>query len=258
MRIGNFEHNPGALKTVLFLIFLAALLALGTWQMYRAAEKKAILAAAAQSISAGAVSPAELGDLAVAAQRHTLVTFSGKVEGSRQFLWDNRVRNGQAGFEVITPVRTDAGLLLVNRGWVAPGRTRADLPDVSLPASAPEVTATLSGLFSRPSKGFLDGDAFDPNASWPRVLQYFDYTAIEQALGESIVAGVIQPQRAVVENTGGVVEDAQALLYEPNWEPTAAIGPTRHYGYAFQWYAMAVALIILFVVYNTRRIRAED
>lgn len=266
MRIGNFEHKPGVLIALLFLVFVAALLSLGTWQMMRAAEKTTILAAAERALSSKAVRPGELGDLPIAAKQHALVTFSGTYEPSRQFLWDNRVHKGQAGFEVITPVRTGTGLVLVNRGWVAPGSTREDLPNVALSTAVLDASVTITGLFSRPSKGLVSGEPFDSRAPWPRVMQFFDYAAIEQALGDTVLAGVIQPQQAGEPVNGTIkqgsikkdqanTEHEHTEFYTANWEPTAAIGPIRHYGYAFQWYAMAAALTILFIVYNTKRIK---
>lgn len=263
MRIGRFEHTPGVVKTVWFLIFLSALLALGTWQMLRAAEKKTILAAAENALSASAVPAFSLTDLAYAAEQHTQVSISGQYDGARQFLWDNRVHKGQAGFEVITPVRTKDGLVLVNRGWVPPGPTREALPDVALSAEALSSKLSFNGLFSRPSKGFIGGDSFDVGEQWPKVLQYFDYAAIEAVLGEPVLAGIVQPQQTEQSQVGTQEENAAAsstlaanTFYTANWEPTAAIGPTRHYGYAFQWYAMALALVVLFIVYNTRRIES--
>lgn len=221
--------------------------------MLRASEKKIILAAAESALNAPAVPAHTLKDLSLAAKQHTQVSISGRYAGNRQFLWDNRVHKGQAGFEVITPVRTSEGLVLVNRGWVAPGLTRADLPNVALSEEASDSLVEFTGLFSQPSKGFLSGASFDAGESWPKVLQYFDYAAIQASLGEPVLAGIVQPQQV-----DDAVSDkpARKEFYIANWEPTAAIGPTRHYGYAFQWYAMAVALIVLFIVYNTRRIES--
>lgn len=261
MRIGNFEHKPSFIIVLLFLLFAAALLFLGTWQMKRAEEKKVILAAAAQSQSSTAVSPDDIKDVELAATEHIRVAFTGTYYGEKQFLWDNRVHRGQAGFEVITPVHTDSGVVLVNRGWVAPGRTRQDLPDISMSNELVDAEITITGLFSRPSKGFASGEPFDSNGQWPRVLQYFDYQSIEEALSTTVLAGVVQPQQKSLsadvtddtENSG----DRTAGYYIANWEPAAAIGPMRHYGYAFQWYAMAAALTVLYIVYNTRRIRAK-
>ena len=293
MRIGKYEHKPSLTIVLLFLLFVAALLSLGTWQMQRAALKTDILAKASQARATAAVSSAHITDVKSAANAHRLVTVTGVYRGNTQFLWDNRVHRGQAGFEVITPVRTANGIVLVNRGWVPPGLTRQDLPDVAMSDDLTGVTVTITGLFSRPSKGLISGKAMDDNATWPRVLQYFDYASIEQALGETVLAGVVQPQQKITakrkavlasrsaeivgagdESTSGAntddanldvsrdesSEDEESALsnraefYIANWEPVASIGPARHYGYAFQWYAMAFALTILYIVYNTKRV----
>ena len=42
------------------------------------------------------------------------------------------------------------------------------------------------------------------------------------------------------------------LWFVANWQP-AASGPEKHYSYAFQWFAMAVGLTVLFVVVNSSR-----
>lgn len=255
MRIGIFEHKPSLTIVCLYVLFVATLLMLGTWQMQRAATKTTILAAAAQSQDTAAVSPAEIDDIETAAAEHTLLRFQGTYHGEQQFLWDNRVYKGQAGFEVITPVRTDAGFVLVNRGWVAPGATRQDLPDVAINAALRSATVTITGLFSRPSQGFASGPAFDANKPWPRLLSFYDYQLIEQALGSPVLAGVVQPQvKSSEHDENGDALEARAEYYTANWEPIASIGPTRHYGYAFQWYAMALALTILYIVYNTKRL----
>ncbi len=255
MRIGKFEHNPSVIIVLLYLLFLAALLSLGTWQMVRAAEKTAILSAAAESRDTQAVSPGQIADVEQAAREHTQVSVQGAYVGERQFLWDNRVHKGQAGFEVITPVRTASGLVLVNRGWVPPGLTRQDLPDVAISSELRSAAVTITGLFSRPSKGFASGAAFDSSGPWPRVLQYFDYEAMQSALEAPMLAGVIQPQTKsdAADATSAEIESG---FYIANWEPAASIGPMRHYGYAFQWYAMAAALTVLYMVYNTRRIES--
>ena len=74
----------------------------------------------------------EINDVKAAANAYTRVQISGEWLPDRQFLWDNRTHKGRAGFEVIIPMRTADGLLvLINRGWLPLGVTRAELPDVS-------------------------------------------------------------------------------------------------------------------------------
>ena len=248
MRIGQFEHKPTVVVFVLYLVFLGAMLSLGTWQMNRAAQKNTILAKAARSAEAQAVSVESLGDLSTAAEQHTRVTVVGTYIPDKQFLWDNRVHKGRAGFEVISPVLLKSGVaVLINRGWVPPGATRENLPDVTLSAELQTQMFEFDGLFSQPSKGLASGVAFEPAGDWPKILQFFNYTAMEQQLGYSLVPGVVQPQTASAPRD-------RPDLYIANWEPTEVMGPAKHYSYAFQWFAMAVALSVLYVVYNTKRI----
>ena len=95
----------------------------------------------------------------------------------------------------------------------------------------------------------------DRSGPWPRVLQYFDYEAMQSALEAPVLAGIIQPQTKS-DATDLTSAGNESGFYIANWEPAASIGPMRHYGYAFQWYAMAAALTVLYLVYNTRRIES--
>ena len=272
MRLGSRRFAPRWWATALYLLVAVAMLALGRWQLLRADEKIALLENAARSRAAPAVALERVDDVAAAADAYRRVRVSGRWLGERQLLWDNRAHAGRAGYEVVTPLRLgDGRLALVNRGWIAPGPTRAALPDVALPIVAAEADVSLEGLLSQPSKGFASGDALAASGAWPRVLQYFDYAAIEAALGEPIVPAVVQAQ--VADDTGAFAdarrdasaplpeassgEAVRAALLAPNWRP-AASGPEKHYGYAFQWFAMATALTAVFVVVNLSRNESDE
>jgi len=279
VRIGTRHFAPRWWAVLLYLSIALAMLSLGRWQLQRADEKIALLDSAAHARSVAPVAVERVDDIDKAAVGHRRVIVRGEWDGERQLLWDNRAHAGRAGYEAIVPVRlVDGRLALVNRGWIAPGPTRQILPDISLETSSMSSgegsvrrAITLVGLLSRPSRGFSDGPALAADGPWPRVLQYFDYPAIEAALGEPIVPAVVQARIAddtgvfattdgsegVAAGSSGVALDRadealQALLLTPNWRP-AASGPEKHYGYAFQWFAMAAALTVIFVVVNLSR-----
>ena len=203
----------------------------------------------------------EINDVKAAANAYTRVQISGEWLADRQFLWDNRTHKGRAGFEVITPMRTADGLLvLINRGWLPLGASRDELPDVSLPSELVDSVQTVTGYFTRPSKGFAGGDASSRDADWPKLLQFYDYPLIEDLLSAAIVPGVVQVLE--LDAAGGGVTKSPALVdsvespglwLTGNWQADAS-GPAKHYSYAFQWFAMATALAVIFVVVNLKRV----
>ncbi len=253
MRIANREFSPRLWAVLVYLVMLSCMLWLGNWQLDRAALKNSFQQAAQRSQHADAVPITDVTDIDLAAREFQRVSLTGMYDGKRQFLWDNRTAGGQAGFEVIVPVQLGNGRwVLVNRGWIAPGPTREQLPDVSLSAQVQRNGVVAEGYLSRPSKGFASGDAIADSDSWPRLLQYFDYEAIGAALGETVVPAVIQAQMLATDGVTVTALTPKPEWLRANWQP-AASGPVKHYSYAFQWFAMAIALSVLFLVVNLRK-----
>jgi cytochrome oxidase assembly protein ShyY1 len=49
----------------------------------------------------------------------------------------------------------------------------------------------------------------------------------------------------------------QPGVFQYNWQPIN-MKPEKHLGYAFQWFALAFVLIIIFIVVNTQRNRGKQ
>lgn len=232
---------PPLWGVVLYAVVCVSMLALGRWQLLRADEKIQILEAAADAAERDVLAlDAIVDDAALLreAQTYTRASMTGRWISDRQFLWDNRAHAGQAGVEVITPLRLEDGrLALVNRGWRRLEGRRDVLPDVSLEV---DDLSVVVGALSRPSRGFARGEAFDSSADWPRYLQYFDYEAIAAALQSDVLPVVLQAQHST-----------PGPWLVSNWQP-AASGPEKHYAYAVQWFGMAAALTVIFIVVNRR------
>ena len=253
MRIGSRQFSPPIWAAALYLAVLAAMLWLGNWQLERAALKVSLQQAAAAASNAQAIPLASIDDLTTASESYRRVSLTGRFDGKRQFLWDNRTYQGRAGFEVIVPFQVqDGSWVLVNRGWIAPGVSRAELPEVALPVSESGQNVSIEGFLSRPSKGFASGDAVSVEGSWPRLLQYFDYDALALALEAPVIPTVVQTQSVSADGLDITVPTPRPEWLIANWQP-AASGPAKHYSYAFQWFAMGTALSILFVIVNTRK-----
>ena len=252
MQIGNRQFKPDPKVSLAYFVVLAALLGLGTWQWTRAGQKQATIDSAANATEQAAVSLAELSLNEYSTEQLSdspvQITVSGRWAPQWQFLWDNRVYKGQAGFEAISVLISDNGqAILVNRGWVAPGRTRSDLPAVALDAQVVSTELTLQGLLTTPSKGLVGGSAIHDQTSWPMLLQYFDYDLIGQVIGRPVTPAVLQLSSESQQYLG-------EQMFVSNWQPVAGLPPIRHIGYSVQWFAMAFMLTLLFVFYNVKKI----
>ena len=253
MRIGNRQFSPRLWAVLLYLAVLCCMLWLGNWQLERAALKISLQESAELAQNATAIPLGEVTDIITAAATYQRVSLQGRYDQDRQFLWDNRTHKGVAGFEVLTPLKlTNGSSVLVNRGWVAPGVSRQVLPAVALPDSVNDAQAIIEGFLSRPSRGFASGSAIMSADAWPKLLQYVDYEAVEAELGEPILPVVVQAQAVGIDSRRVTVLTPRPEWLTANWQP-AASGPAKHYSYAFQWFAMALALTILFIVVNTHK-----
>ena len=135
LRIANREFAPRAWTLLLTAAAMAAFITLGSWQLQRGREKLALVEAfqQGQQSSVELVAGVAFDDL----PRYQHVRVTGSYEPGRQVLLDNMPSQaGKPGYRVLTPLRRTGSerLLLVDRGWVPLGSSRASLPDVTVAA----------------------------------------------------------------------------------------------------------------------------
>lgn len=234
-----------SLVPAVLAIFLTAVFArLGFWQLDRAAEKNRILTQTGQSLEKPVIN--SLVDHFPDTVRYRQSSLAGRFDFNRQFLLDNRVHNGRPGYEVLTPffIEEEADVILVNRGWVPQNGDRTIKPEVGDSTLIDSVAGTnpaviITGQLVTPSKGVTLGQSIDATEiAWPLVLQYLDYQTIAEKL-----------DRTSLFNAVLVLSEGQVWSYTHNWQPVAN-GPEKHYGYAFQWFAMMLAVIAFYVYLN--------
>lgn len=216
------------------LLILPLTLTAGFWQLGRAEEKRELLATfAARAQQAPVALTAVDPD---ADNRYLRVSVSGRPDPGHQFLLDNRLRAGRAGYEVLTPVQLgDGGWVLVNRGWLPRGPSRAALPEIPpLPARANWV-GHLHGAASRaPVLG-----PEEPVAGWPQIVQQPDLELLERRLGRELLPYLVRLERSPGFDTGWI---------------TTNLSPAQHQGYAVQWFALSLTLVVLGLVSNSNLI----
>lgn len=241
-QIKGWEFSASLVPILAVLLMFPILASLGFWQLDRAAQKEQLQAAFAEQMAA----PAETlttEQLSTLEQKYVKVAARGKmVDGDQQFLLDNRVHKGQAGYEVLVPLLLeDGGVLLLNRGWLPVGSSRDIKPTVTTQGQL----LTVEGVAALPPQRFNLGDALLAEDSWPRVLQFEDFSSMGKLLGLKLIPRILQPSE------GG------DWAFERIWRAVEK-GPTQNYGYAMQWFALALALLLIVLFVCFKRVQPEN
>ena len=176
------RFRPGLWPTLAVLALLPLLLWLGFWQLDRAEQKRALL----DGFAAGDRPAVALNGGLASYPRYTRVRSVGRYRPDRQILIDNMTRDGVAGYYVLTPLVTDDGAVLVNRGWIPKTFGVSELPDVTVSGESREVTGRLDRL---PRAGLALET--EPAAGWPRVLQFPTREELQAQTGLGLVEGVM-------------------------------------------------------------------
>lgn len=242
--VGRKVFAPSWTMTVLTVLLLAVFVSLGRWQWGRAEQKETL----ARGFAAGS---AQAGPLAgrdtLALPRYTRVTVRGSWDAGRQFLLDNRTRDGRAGYEVLTPLRlADGRQLLVNRGWLPSDGRRDRLPEVS--SGLQSGTVTVGGrLDELPTAGLASGRAPPPlEGGWPRVTSFPRPAELAAALAHG-AAGTARLEARVL-----LLDATEPAGYRRDWQPFVK-GPEQNIAYAVQWWSFGVLLLVLFVKMNLKK-----
>lgn len=241
IRIASFHFNPGLVSTLVTIALLCIMVSLGFWQLDRAEFKDTLQQNIEQRKNLSAVGLDELPE-SDEERRYMPVQFFAEFDAAHSFLLDNKILNGRVGYHVFTPARiSDSRAVLVARGFVEAGRTRDQLPDLKTP-SGPFL---ISGLLDMPpSRAIVLADDVHRSVRWPVVLQYIDLAEIRQMLGYDLYDMVLW-----LDADESIADDA-VFSYDL---PVLNLNAAKNTGYAFQWFAMSAALLIIYVVVNTKR-----
>lgn len=213
----------------LALISITFLTSLGFWQIKRGLEKKSLIAsyrerAEHKPLFAKDIQPNQ--DL-----RFYAIHLTGEFDHQHTFLLDNKTFKGQAGYEIYTPFKADhlSKPILIDRGWLPIGANREQLPTVQTPIGQ----TTVSGTLNLPPRYVAFGSIYETPMKWPLRIEFVNIAELAAVLNYPLQPYVVQL------NT----PDAGVVLMTPE----------RHWGYAVQWFALAITLLILFAVLNCKK-----
>lgn len=229
--------KPKLWIVLLTLSTLVLFCRLGIWQLDRAEHKRVVAKSLSQSSSFPALKLLKEKDAAIP---YFSVTLKGRFLSDQQLLLDNQVLNGVAGYEVLTPLQlTDGSLYIVNRGWLA-GR-----PDKLPSWDTPTDALTLKGVIApHAAAGMRMGDAVVATAEtpsgWPKVVNYPSLEELESLFGLPIAPYTLW------------LDAAQPYGFDRDWQPQE-LTVEKHLGYAFQWFALALAVLVMFATLHIKR-----
>jgi surfeit locus 1 family protein len=232
-------HHSNVLTLVSHLIVLcvvALLCVLGTWQVSRYIDKQERIEQINLRSEQGVIAHARLSQLILDDVRDVQIRIE-PVAASGSLLWlDNQQHNGQVGFKLIAAVETKEGWLLVNLGWVAGRKDRLSLPIIP---SLHELQAPLSGAVSIPGLNRFITETATADGIFPKVIQQIEFTRISEFLNVPLLPYML----TVTQPNGDFIRE---------WKPVV-MEPAKHIGYALQWYGLAIAASVIYLVARRRK-----
>lgn len=212
---------------------IALTVSLGRWQMHRAEEKEARQALLDARM---AEAPLRLTGNVPSAEpllfRH--VHAEGEWIAERQVYVDNQIRDGRAGFAVVTPLRLrgSQAAVLVNRGWTARGREYPQAPRMPPPAGP----VSVEGLATTPPARYLELSSQTVSGD---VWQNLSIERYRASTGLDVLPIVV------------LADPPSPGLAAFTERPDA--GVAKHREYQMTWFALAATTFVLWVALNLRR-----
>jgi cytochrome oxidase assembly protein ShyY1 len=220
-----------------------AFVSLGNWQLDRLAQRKERNATTIANEQKPVQPYEQVFTRPIAdADQWQRVEASGTFDADRQFVVRYRSNGGIEGYEVVTPLRTASGAVLVDRGFI-PLERGTRIPSVAPPPPTGEVTVV--GHVRRNEKGRRA--ATTPVNNQMRLISS---DAIAATLPYEIESGYIGLLTVQPEQQGG---------FQPIQLPELSEGP--HFWYAVQWFmftTVAIAAIVVFIRGDLRARREEQ
>ena len=234
------------LRWALLIVFVAVLgvvfVSLGNWQLDRLAQRKERNATTIAN-EQQPVQPYEqvFTHPITDADQWQRVEARGSFDADHQFVVRYRSNGGADGYEVVTPLRTASGAVLVDRGFI-PLERGTRIPSVA--PAPPTGEVTVVGHVRRNERGRRA--ATTPAGNQVRLI---NSDAIAATLPYEIESGYIGLLVVQPEQQGG---------FRPIQLPDLSEGP--HFWYAVQWFmftAIGVAGIVVFIRGDLRARREE-
>ncbi|MGA8757017.1 MAG: SURF1 family protein [Stellaceae bacterium] len=228
--------RPQFWPTVFAVPIVLLCLGLGAWQIQRLHWKEGLIAERVAAVAAPAI-PVPQDDAVAPGMEFRRVTDNGVFLNDEEIFLGATSEGGVNGYHILTPLReADGRIVFVNRGFIP-----AELRDrAKRQASEPTGSVRIEGLLRLPPNGrpnwFLPDNRPDLNYWF-----WVDLPAMAAADKLDHVAPFYIDADAT-PNPGGWPRGGVTRLALPN----------NHLQYAITWFSLAVAMIVIYVVFHRR------
>ena len=234
--IYNISFNYKLLPSLVFIIFFTLFIKLGFWQLDRADQKKIINMAFVERQNQPPIPlNKETIQMPIIDIIWHHVTISGEFLNDKNIILDNQVVQEKAGFLIYTPFKIlDSNkIILVNRGWYPLSNSRNDVPNIPPIKGAQAIEGEINQM---PSSGISLGKVVTEKLDESSFrLQKMDYEVLSSLIGKDLMRYVVKLKKPIFDKT--YVIDLGIPVPDSD----------KNYGYAFQWFAMAFTLFIIFI-----------
>ena len=238
--------RPGLWTTLAAGAVFIVLIGLGTWQLQRLEWKRSLQDEIDRGLAAPPVAELPGPDADPADWNYRRVQVTGRFLHASEIHLVGRSFERRAGIEIVTPLIASrpalGGPLMVHRGWVPIDKAAA----ASRPETLPEGEVTVTGILLAPpgKQAWLRPDNEPAANQW----YWIDLPAMGWAAGypEGVPGTLLYAERAA---------DPAAL-------PAGGRLETRlrndHLQYAVTWYALALVLAVIFLLFHYRPVERES
>ena len=241
--IGKWCFSPKFLTSILTLIFITLFAYLGMWQLDRAEYKRNLYTEFEnrQSSSETDFNQEANNKLDKQALIWKRIKVRGEFLEQYQILLDNQVEDTHAGYFVYTPFKIDQSekVVLVNRGWLIANTDRTVSPELVMTNGPVEINAVVKDT---PRTGLLLKE-LPPEKLKETIyrVQRIDINELEDLTQQKLLPYIVR------------LEPESKHGYIKKWRKPGS-GENTHNGYAFQWFAFAVVLLIIYLALNIKKI----
>jgi len=237
----NYIFKFKLIPTLIFAITFCGFIVLGFWQIDRA-DQKNVLNSNYTDRQQEAIIVLDKNN--VIDEKSSLlwrkVEFEGSFINKQNIILDNQIFNQIAGFNIITPLKIKGSdsLVLVNRGWHPNLKNREMLPIIN------EISGEriLQGhIASFPVSGIKLGK----NNIETLNSQIFRFQRLDAAELNYFFSAKMMPYMIYLDPIIDKELYGNFKLPAPDSQ--------KNYGYAFQWFAFAITLLIIFIRLSMKR-----